>query len=96
MSGSEIVVLTIDQVRSLVGDCINEALNGLANNKATGTQKEPEEYLTPQEMADTLHVSLVTLWHWDNKGITKPLRIGNQKRYRRSDIEKFMQKEERQ
>jgi len=90
---SEIVVLTIDQVRSLVGDCINEALGGLAISKVSNSQKEPEEYLTPQELADMLHVSLVTLWHWDQKGITKPLHIGNQKRYRKSDIEKIMQKE---
>jgi len=52
--------------------------------------KDPEEYLTPQQFADILQVSLVTLWSWDRKGITKPLRIGNQKRYRRSDLEKIL------
>ena len=51
---------------------------------------DPEEYLTPQQLADTLQVSLVTLWSWDKKGITKPLRIGNAKRYRRSDLEKVL------
>lgn len=49
-----------------------------------------EEYLTPQEVADALKISLVTLWSWDNKGITQPLKIGTKKRYRRSDLEKFM------
>lgn len=49
-----------------------------------------EEYLTPQQLADILHVSLVTLWSWDKKGITRPLRIGNAKRYRRSDLEKIL------
>jgi len=44
--------------------------------------KEAEEYLTPQQFADALQVSLVTLWSWDKKGITRPLRIGNAKRYR--------------
>ena len=52
--------------------------------------KDPEEYLTPQQFAEILQVSLVTLWSWDRKGITKPLRIGNQKRYRRSDLEKIL------
>lgn len=52
--------------------------------------KNREEYLTPQRLADILHVSLVTLWSWDNKGILNPLRIGNAKRYRRSDIEKIL------
>lgn len=51
---------------------------------------DPEEYLTPQQFADALQVSLVILWSWDKKGITRPLRIGNAKRYRRSDLEKIM------
>jgi Helix-turn-helix domain len=52
--------------------------------------EDPEEYLTPAEYAKTLKISLVTLWSWDKKGLTKPLRIGNQKRYRRSDLEKIL------
>lgn len=52
--------------------------------------KEEEVYLTPQEFADALKVSLVTLWHWDGKGITRPLKIGNKKRYRKSDLEKIL------
>ena len=53
------------------------------------TPKE-EEYLTPAEMIQSLKISSVTLWHWDKKGITQPLRIGKLKRYRRSDLEKIM------
>ena len=52
--------------------------------------KDPEEYLTPAQFAEALQVSLVTLWSWDKKGITIPLRIGNAKRYRRSDLEKIL------
>ncbi len=51
-----------------------------------------EEYLTPAEMAKALKVSLVTLWNWDKKGITNPIKIGNQKRYRRSDLIEMMQR----
>jgi hypothetical protein len=49
--------------------------------------KEVEVYLTPSQFAEALQISLVTLWSWDKKGITNPLRIGNAKRYRRSDLE---------
>ncbi len=52
--------------------------------------KPKEELLTPAQFADTLKISLVTLWNWDNKGITKPVRIGNAKRYRRSDLDKLI------
>jgi len=53
----------------------------------------PEEYLTPAEIAGVLKISLVTLWSWDKKNITRPLRIGNKKLYRRSDVEKIMSHE---
>jgi excisionase family DNA binding protein len=59
-------------------------------------EREPEKaeaYLTSEELSKILKVSLVTIWSWDKKGIIKPLRIGNQKRYRKSDIEKFLQEE---
>lgn len=51
----------------------------------------PEEYLTSAQYAKELKISLVTLWNWDKKGITRPLRIGKVKRYRRSDLEKILQ-----
>lgn len=54
------------------------------------TPKETEVYLTPAQFSEALQVSLVTLWSWDKKGITRPLRIGNSKRYRRSDLEKIL------
>lgn len=52
-----------------------------------------EEYLTPAEYAKILKISLVSLWSWDKKGITKPLYIGNKKLYRRSDLEKILNHE---
>lgn len=44
-------------------------------------------YITGKKVCEILDISRVTLWHWDKKGITKPIRIGNLKRYRRSDID---------
>ena len=64
--------------------CINKG----KQEKAETTN--PEEYLTPAQFAEALQVSLVTLWSWDKKGITRPLRIGNKKLYRRSDLEKIL------
>jgi hypothetical protein len=67
-----------------------ESIHNSAKAEGEKAPKEAEEYMTPQQFADVLQVSLVTLWSWDNKGITRPLRIGNKKRYRRSDLEKIM------
>lgn len=63
---------------------------GIAAGKRQIPLIAPEIYLTSEEMAKTLRISLVTLWQWDKKGITQPLRIGNMKRYKRSDLEKLM------
>ena len=65
----------------------------LCVNKGRNEKQEPaikEEYLTSSQFAKALQVSLVTLWSWDKKGITRPLRIGSAKRYRRSDLEKIL------
>lgn len=68
-----------------------ESIQRIATEAAkSSTNSNEEEYYTPQRLATILKVSLVTLWNWDNKGILCPLRIGNAKRYRKSDIEKTL------
>lgn len=47
----------------------------------------PTEYLTRQETAEILKVSLVTLSDWNKKKILNPYRLGNLIRYKRSEIE---------
>ena len=59
-------------------------------NKPTPETKQPEKYLTVDQVAEMLSVSRVTLWSWDKKGILESYRFGNLKRYKLSDIEKMM------
>jgi excisionase family DNA binding protein len=47
----------------------------------------PTEYLTRQETAKILKVSLVTLSDWNKKKILNPYRLGNLIRYKRSEID---------
>ena len=51
-----------------------------------------EELLTLKETAKVLKVHPNTLRAWDNKGILKAIRIGEKRvrRYRKSDIENFI------
>jgi hypothetical protein len=67
-----------------------ESIHKRAIESEKNTHKDPEEYLTPQQFSDALQISLVTLWSYDKRGVTRPLRIGNAKRYRRSDLEKIL------
>jgi excisionase family DNA binding protein len=50
----------------------------------------PPEYLTRQEVAVILKVSLVTLSDWNKKKILNPYRLGNLIRYKRTEIEQAL------
>ena len=56
------------------------------------SEQELPEYLTLQEVSKMLKVHPNTLRTWDNNGTLKAVRIGAKKirRYRRSDIDKFI------
>jgi excisionase family DNA binding protein len=50
----------------------------------------PPEYLTRQETATILKVSLVTLSDWNKKGVLNPYRLGNLIRYKRTEIDQAL------
>ena len=52
-------------------------------------KQEKEGYITGEKVCQLFNISRGTLWKWDQKGITKPVRIGNIKRYRMSDLKKI-------
>lgn len=56
--------------------------------------KASERLITPEQAADTLKVSKVTLWRWEKSGYLIPVSIGGKKRYRNSDIVKIIEKGE--
>lgn len=84
--------ITFEQLPDAVSYLIGEVtmLKQMLAQKPAQLKQAEEEYLTPSEMAQSLKVSMVTLWNWDKQGITNPLRIGNLKRYRKSDFERIL------
>ncbi len=50
-------------------------------------QQTSVKLLTSKDVCARLKISRVTLWSWEKKGILFPIRIGNMKRYKLSDIE---------
>jgi excisionase family DNA binding protein len=66
----------------------------LLYNVGVKYDKEMLEYLTLMEVSQFLKVHPNTLRNWDNNGELKSVRIGVRKlrRYRREDIEKFIEK----
>jgi hypothetical protein len=56
-------------------------------------QEPPETYLSPKKVCEMLDIHICTLWRWRKIEYLLPLKIGGQIRYKRSTIEKLLQKD---
>ncbi|WP_367755816.1 helix-turn-helix domain-containing protein [Flavobacterium sp. WC2421] len=52
--------------------------------------KQPEEYLTRQDVAKLLKVNISTVSNWKNDGVINAYGIGGRVYYKRSEIDKAM------
>lgn len=52
------------------------------------------EWLTSKEVLSVLKITSTTLWNYDNSGLTKPQKVGNRKRYLKSDIIQILSRKE--
>ena len=87
-TGANVTVnVTPTDLKNFAQELANEII---AREKPVPTKKE--KLLTTDEVCDMLSISRVTAWQWDNKGIIKPIRLGNIKRYRLSDIEEIIKR----
>jgi len=62
----------------------NRAIEAIKNQEK---ERQESGLISADKVLEILDISRTTLWQWDKKGITQPIRLGNLKRYRRSDIE---------
>jgi len=84
-SGASIKIeVTVEDLKSFGREIAVESFEALRSNATKGSECL---YITGDKVCEILDISRVTLWNWDKKGITKPIRMGNLKRYMRSDIE---------
>ena len=58
---------------------------------AKAVEQKPEEYMTPQEVAEKLKVSTNTLWRWNNTKYLCHVKVGRKPFYRKSDVMKIME-----
>lgn len=86
---TQIIQVSRDDLRQELKSIFN-VMQAEADRLAT--EKAKEYLLTPEEAAELLKVSSVTLWRWDKSGYLTPVYVGGKKRYRNSDISKIMNK----
>jgi excisionase family DNA binding protein len=71
----------------LTADIMQGVKAELENLKKEFLPKQPNEYLTRQEVADWLKVDLSTLWLWVKKGKLISYGIGNRVYFKREEVE---------
>lgn len=76
-----------NSLANLIDEKIRLQLEDLKKNF---TPKEPEEFLSRNETAKLLKISLVTLHQWSNSGIIKPMKIGNRTYFSRKELTEQM------
>lgn len=84
---TQVFGVTPEELKETILTDVRAEIKALALNLQPVTVTE---YLTRQETAQILKVSLVTLSEWNKKGILNPFRLGNLIRYKRSEIEQAL------
>lgn len=80
---------TITQVEGVKAQELAQIIAQEVKNAMAQPQPEtmnPERLLTRKQTAEMLSVTLVTLNNWKKSGVLIPYRIGNQVRYKESEV----------
>ena len=67
-------------------EIVNDVVNALKKSGIKNPDNNDEIFLTRQETATLLSISLVSLWDWTRKDILPAYRISNKVRYKKSDV----------
>jgi len=83
----QLLNLSTDELKEAI---LNDLRPQLESLRQELNQQGPEEYLTRNELAEKLKVSLPTINDWSKKGILKPYRLGNLVRFKKSEVEESL------
>lgn len=81
-------ILQVENTNSvdLTTDIVEKVVTKLHTIWGSNQNNNDEIFLTRQETAELLSVSLVTIWDWTRKDILAAYRIGNKIRYKKSEV----------
>lgn len=83
----EFFILTKEQLQEEIQNGLKTQLADFAKNFQP---KEPNEYLTRQEVVDMLQITFGTLNNWCKNGKLKPLGIGSRIYFLRAEVEQSL------
>ena len=82
-----IVMLTVGQLREVIKSFIDEAIKSVVSVK----ENDIDSLLTTEEACEYLRISRPTIHRWKREGFIPHIRIGNNIRYRESDLREVLQ-----
>ncbi|WP_051224523.1 helix-turn-helix domain-containing protein [Flavobacterium tegetincola] len=85
---SMLVTLDVADLQNLIKDAIRNELENLKNLIQINPKDSENEsnLLTREETAKLLKVSFTSLFHWANKNILKPKKLGRRVYYLKSEV----------
>jgi len=87
MTNSTIIQVNPDELANLISERVKKELQQFASQpKAKELQKHDKPHLTRQETASFFDVSVNCINDWSNKGILKPIKVGQRTYFRKSDL----------
>ena len=83
------ISLKAGELIEAVNYCVNKTRKEL---ELLITDANTETYPSRQKVAEMLDVDLSTLHRWSKQGYLVPIEVGGKRRYKKSDIDKILQK----
>lgn len=87
MNSITVIQTTPQELQNLISEGIKNQLEDL---KKHFQPKEPNSYLSRQEVAEMFKVDISTIHNWSKNGKLKPIGFGGRVYFLRSDIEKSL------
>jgi predicted DNA-binding transcriptional regulator AlpA len=88
MQTIQFIQTTPEQLKSEINEGVKNQLEDFLKHFKP---KQPNEYLTRQEVAQMFNVDISTIHNWCKSGKLKPLGLGARVYFLRSDIEQSLQ-----
>lgn len=86
-----VVTLTTADLKELVADAVNEALNGINNFSEKKSPTVVKKYLNKRDICEYLNISLSTLDKWLKREDFPFLRVEGVYRFRTDEVEQWVE-----
>lgn len=86
MQQQVLITCSLDDIEAIIVKNVNKALEAHGLTAGTIGTNDENQFLTKDEAAKILKVSIRSLDNWTKGGILKATRIGSMVRYKREDI----------